>query len=107
MATNAPVVVRPDPVNTPLGPVQPMDVLVPAEQMQGNWKATARRLWLWPLAVLVGFPLAGYIADLIVNGVDSVGTALAGGLVAGVIIGAAGWYVLRGRVSWLWIRPQR
>jgi hypothetical protein len=32
-----------------------------------------------------------------------VGTALAGGLIAGSIIGAAGWYVLRKRISWLWI----
>ena len=40
---------------------------------------------------------------LVVNGVDSVGTALVGGLIAGVIIGAAGWFGLRRQVSWLWI----
>jgi hypothetical protein len=60
-------------------------------------------MWLWPVAVLVGFPIGGYVADLVVNGVDSVGTALAGGLIAGAIIGAAGWFALRTRVSWLWI----
>jgi hypothetical protein len=38
-----------------------------------------------------------------VNGVDSVGTALVGGLIAGVIIGAAEWFALRQWVSWLWI----
>jgi hypothetical protein len=66
-------------------------------------KATARRLWLWPIAILLGFPIGGYIADLVINGVDSVGTAIAGGLVTGVIIGAAEWFVLREWISWLWI----
>ena len=32
----------------------------------------ARRLWLWPVAVLVSFPIGGYLADLVVDGVDSV-----------------------------------
>jgi hypothetical protein len=59
--------------------------------------------WLWPVAILVGFPIGGYIADLVVNGVDSVGAALAGGLIAGAIIGAAEWFALRKWVSWLWI----
>jgi hypothetical protein len=49
----------------------------------------------------------GYVADLIVNGVDSVGAALIGGLVAGVVagavIGAAEWFALRRWVSWLWM----
>jgi hypothetical protein len=61
------------------------------------------RMWLWIVAILVGFPIAGYIADLVVNGVDSVGTALAGGLIVGAITGTAEWFVLRQRVSWLWI----
>jgi hypothetical protein len=38
-----------------------------------------------------------------VDGVDSVGAALAGGLIAGAIIGAAEWFALRRRVSWIWI----
>jgi len=59
--------------------------------------------WLWPVAVLLGFPIGGLIADLAVNGVDSVGAALAGGLIAGAIIGAAQWFALRKWVSWLWI----
>jgi hypothetical protein len=59
--------------------------------------------WLWPVAILLGFPIGGLIADLVVNGVDSVGTALAGGLISGAIIGAAQWFVLRRRISWLWI----
>jgi hypothetical protein len=63
----------------------------------------ARRLWLWPVAVLVSFPLGGYLADLVVDGVDSVGAALVGGLIAGWIIGAAEWFALRRWVSWLWI----
>jgi hypothetical protein len=60
-------------------------------------------MWLWIVAILVSLPIAGYIADLVVDGVDSVGTALAGGLIVGTIIGAAEWFVLRERVSWLWI----
>jgi hypothetical protein len=51
------------------------------------------------VAILVGFPIGGYIADLVVDGVDSVGAALAGGLIAGVVIGAAQWFALRQWVS--------
>jgi len=70
---------------------------------QGDWTSTARRLWLWPVAILLGFPIGGLVADLVVDGVDSVGAALAGGLIAGAIIGAAQWFALRQWVSWLWI----
>ena len=63
----------------------------------------ARRLWVWPVAVLVSFPIGGYLADLVVDGVDSVGAALVGGLIAGLIIGAAEWFALRRWVPWLWI----
>ena len=69
---------------------------------QDNTRAP-RRLWLWPVAVLVSFPIGGYLADLVVDGVDSVGSALIGGLIAGLIIGAAEWFALRRWVSWLWI----
>src|SRR5438034_11771660 len=68
-----------------------------------NWRPLARRLWVWPVAVLVSFPIGGYLADLVVDGVDSVGAALVGGLIAGLIIGAAEWFALRRWVSWLWI----
>ena len=63
----------------------------------------APRMWVWVVAVLVSFPIGGLIADLVVNGVDSVGAALAGGLIVGAVIGAAEWFALRQRVSWLWI----
>jgi hypothetical protein len=59
--------------------------------------------WLWPVAVLLGFPIGGLIADLVVDGVDSVSAALVAGLIAGAIIGAAEWFALRKWVSWLWI----
>ena len=36
-------------------------------------------LWAWPLAILLGFPIGGLIADVIVGPVDSFGAALAGG----------------------------
>jgi hypothetical protein len=65
----------------------------------------ARRMWLWPVAILLGFPIGGLIADLVVDGVDSVGTALLGGLIAGAIIGAAEWVALRRWGSWQWIPP--
>ena len=49
------------------------------------------------MAILVSFPIGGYIEDLVVDGVDSVGAALAGGLIVGAIIGAAEWFALRQR----------
>jgi hypothetical protein len=66
-------------------------------------KSAARRLWLWPIAILLGFPIGGLVADLTMDGVDSVGSALVEGLIAGVIVGAAEWFALRRFVSWLWI----
>jgi len=63
----------------------------------------ARRLWIWPIAILVSFPIGGYLADLVVDGVDSAGAALLGGLIAGLVIGAAEWFALRRWISWLWI----
>jgi hypothetical protein len=65
--------------------------------------STARRLWLWPIAILLGFPIGGLIADLTIDGVDSPGSALVEGLIAGVIVGAAEWFALRRFVSWFWI----
>jgi hypothetical protein len=61
------------------------------------------RVWAWPLAIILGFPIAGYIANLTVGAVDSVGTALAGGLLAGAVVGAAQWLALRRLVPWIWI----
>ena len=105
MATNAPVRPRPTPPRevASKAPDDRNDAPSRAAHTQGDWRGTARRLWLWPVAILLSFPIGGFIADLVVNGVDSVGTALAGGLIAGAVIGAAGWFVLRQRVSWLWI----
>ncbi len=71
--------------------------------MQSDLTSTARRMWLWPVAILVGFPVGGEIADLVVDGVDSVGAALAAGLIVGAVIGAAEWFALRQWISWLWI----
>ena len=68
-----------------------------------NWTETARRIWLWPVAILVGFPIGGLLADVVVDGVDSVGAGLGGGLIAGALTGAAEWFALKRWVSWLWI----
>ena len=57
--------------------------------------AIRRLRWAWPVAILVGFPIGGYAANIIVGKIDSVGAALLGGLIAGAIIGAAQWLALR------------
>jgi hypothetical protein len=63
-----------------------------------------RRLrWAWPVAILVGFPIGGYVANLIVGKVDSAGAALVAGLIAGAVIGAAQWLALRSLIPWAWI----
>ena len=61
------------------------------------------RVWAWPLAALLGFPIGGYIANLTVGAVDSVGAAIAAGLIAGAVVGTAQWLALRQFVPWLWI----
>jgi hypothetical protein len=105
MATNAPVLPRPEspPELASKAPEARNDTPSRAVHTQDDWRSTARRMWLWPVAILLSLPIGGFIADLVINGVDSVGTALAGGLIAGTVIGAAGWFALRHRVSWLWI----
>jgi hypothetical protein len=60
-------------------------------------------VWAWPLASLVGFPVGGLIANLTIGAVDSVGAALAGGLIAGAVVGTAQWLALRSVISWFWI----
>jgi hypothetical protein len=62
-----------------------------------------RLLWAWPLASLIGFPIGGLVANVVVGAVDSSWTALAGGLLAGGVIGAAQWLALRQLVDWPWI----
>ena len=62
-----------------------------------------RWMWAWPLAALLGFPIGGYVANLTVGAVDSVGAALAGGLIAGAIVGTAQWLALKQFVAWHWI----
>jgi hypothetical protein len=61
------------------------------------------KIWAWPVAALLGFPVGGYIANLTSGAVDSVGAAIAGGLIAGAVVGAAQWLALRQVVPWLWI----
>ena len=70
---------------------------------RGDVTSEPPRMWLWIVAILVSLPIGGYVADLAVNGVDSVGAALAGGLIVGAVIGVAEWFAIRRRVSWLWI----
>jgi hypothetical protein len=53
------------------------------------------RLLLWTAAGLVAFPLAGLAARAI-GSIDGVLVALAAGAIAGAVIGAGQWLVLRG-----------
>ena len=77
---------------------------ISAAQLHDAAAPRIRRLrWAWPVAIVVGIPIGGYAANLIVGKVDSVGPALAGGLIAGAIIGAAQWWALRSLVPWAWI----
>jgi hypothetical protein len=77
---------------------------VPMVQAPDALGDVIRRLrWAWPVAILVGFPIGGLIANIIVGKIDSVGAALIGGLIAGAIVGAAQWLALRQLVPRIWI----
>ena len=60
-------------------------------------------IWAWPPAILVGFPIGGLVANSVVGPVDRVVAALACGLLAGAVTGAAQWLALRQLVPWVWI----
>jgi hypothetical protein len=77
---------------------------VPVLQAPEESATVIRRLrWTWPVAILVGFPIGGLVANSIVGKIDTVGTAVAGGLIAGAIIGVAQWLALRPLVPWAWL----
>jgi hypothetical protein len=63
--------------------------------------------WFWPAwaAAFLGFPIGGAAATLLVGPIESVAAAVLAGAVAGAVIGAAQWLVLRRRlaVSALWV----
>jgi hypothetical protein len=82
---------------------QDQRVIGTSMDVRSELRSAPPRMWLWLVAILVSLPIGGYIADLVVDGVDSVGAALAGGLIVGAVIGAAEWFALRQRISWLWI----
>src|SRR6266542_2185963 len=62
--------------------------------------------WFWPAwcAAFLGFPIGGAAATLLVGPIESVGAAVIAGAIAGGVIGAAQWLVLRRRLplSALW-----
>jgi hypothetical protein len=77
---------------------------VSAAQVRDADAIVIRRLrWAWPVAILIGFPIGGWVANVIAGKIDSLGPALVGGLIAGVIIGAAQWLALRPLVPWVWL----
>ena len=76
---------------------------VPVPALGASAAAVRRLRWAWPVAIVVGFPIGGYAANLIVGKIDSVGAALIGGLITGLIVGAAQWFALRQLVRRVWI----
>src|SRR5215204_3525989 len=56
--------------------------------------------WFWPAwgAAFLGMPIGGAAATLLVGPIESVGAAFIAGAVAGAVIGAAQWLVLRRRL---------
>jgi hypothetical protein len=79
-------------------------VAQPVPVSRDLFPAAVRRLrWAWPVAILVGFPIGGYAANIIVGKIDNIGAALIGGLITGLIVGAAQWFALRRLVPRLWI----
>jgi hypothetical protein len=55
---------------------------------------TARLVGRWMISFLA-FPLAGFAAVVLTDPVDSVGNALAGGLLTGAVLGAVQGWALR------------
>ena len=43
------------------------------------------------MVTFFGFPLGGFLAELLVGPVDGIGAALIGGLLTGAVVGAAQW----------------
>ena len=53
------------------------------------------RAWLIWTAGFIAFPIAGIVAESVAGRIDDAGSALIGGLAAGVVIGAGQWLVGR------------
>ena len=68
---------------------------------------TRNERWFWPAwgAAFLGFPIGGSAAALLAGPIESVGTAVIAGALAGGVIGAAQWLVLRRRLplSAVWV----
>jgi hypothetical protein len=75
--------------------------------MPNEATVSPRERWFWPAwgAAFLGFPIGGAAATLLVGPVETVGTAAMAGAIAGGVIGAAQWLVLRRRLplSALWV----
>src|SRR5919202_2719435 len=74
---------------------------------EGHNNMTRNERWFWPAwgAAFLGFPIGGSAAALLAGPIESVGTAVIAGALAGGVIGAAQWLVLRRRLqlSALWV----
>ena len=64
------------------------------------------RIWQWLIATLIGFPVGGEVANVIIGPVNSVGAALAGGFIAGAVIGAAQWLAFGSSFTGVGSRPR-
>jgi hypothetical protein len=69
----------------------PRDVVTDGDDPNtGGW-----RFFLWWMLAFLGFPIGGLLALVLVGSVEGAGSSALGGAVAGAMIGAAQWLVLR------------
>lgn len=61
----------------------------------GKSRAGGRRFFPWWMLAVLGFPLGGWLAFVLVGSVDGAVSGALGGALAGAVIGAAQWLVLR------------
>jgi hypothetical protein len=63
------------------------------------------RFWLLWLVAFIGFPIGGLLANLIAGPAATPVTAVLGGAITGVVLGAVQWFVLQHRfgINALWI----
>ena len=80
-----------------------MSALTTAEAPTTAPPSPARTVLRWMLS-FAGFPLGGFAAMVIVGPVDSLGSAVAGGLLTGLVLGAVQAWALRlgGRTGTFW-----
>jgi len=74
-------------------------------QTRGDPRRFNVKSWLWWTVAFVSFPIAGIAAQAAVGRVNDAVAALAGGLIAGAVIGTGQWLAARRLLGdpWAWI----